>query len=157
MSMTPCGGARLRQTGRRVRLQRSARVERAAGHDQHAAGRAGDRRGPAAQGLGLLTSRRSQAATDALRNAHAAGVGGSNRAGLLIVRADSAYYTHDMVAAARRGGARFSITAKMTATVKAAIAGIGEAAGAPVHYPNATLDEDQPRRVSHAQGAQGAL
>src|SRR3954463_14206399 len=42
--------------------------------------------------------------TDALRNVHAAGVGGSNRAGLVFVRADSAYYTHDMVAAARRVG-----------------------------------------------------
>src|SRR5665811_379016 len=32
--------------------------------------------------------------------------------GLITVRADSAYYGHDVVAAARRGGARFSITAR---------------------------------------------
>jgi hypothetical protein len=91
--------------------------------------------------------------TDALRNAHAAGVGGSNRAGLVIVRADSAYYTHDMVAAARRGGARFSVTAKMTATVKTAIAGIDESAWTPIHYPHAIFDEDQQRWISDAEVA----
>jgi hypothetical protein len=92
--------------------------------------------------------------TDALRNAHAAGVGGSNRAGLVIVRADSAYYTHDMVAAARRGGARFSVTAKMTATVKTAIAGIDESVWTPIHYPQAIFDEDQQRWISDAEVAE---
>ena len=38
---------------------------------------------------------------DALACARAAGAGG-----LLMVRADSAYYGHDIVAAARRAGAR---------------------------------------------------
>jgi len=33
--------------------------------------------------------------------------------GLVTVRADSAYYGHDVIAAARRGRARFSITARM--------------------------------------------
>jgi hypothetical protein len=92
--------------------------------------------------------------TDALRTSRAAGVGGSDRAGLVIVRADSAYYTHDMVAAARRGGARFSITAKMTATVKAAIAGIDESAWTPIHYPRAIFDEDQQRWISDAEVAE---
>ncbi len=49
---------------------------------------------------------------DALACARAAGAGG-----LLIVRADSAYYSHDIIAAARRAGARFSVTARHTPTV----------------------------------------
>jgi hypothetical protein len=57
---------------------------------------------------------------DALATARRAGVGG-----LVIVRADSAYYGHDIIAAARRGGARFSVTARQTPAVITAIAGIG--------------------------------
>ena len=34
--------------------------------------------------------------------------------GTVLVRADSAYYGHDIVAAARRAGARFSVTARLT-------------------------------------------
>ena len=37
--------------------------------------------------------------------------------GLVIVRADSAYYGYDIVAACRRAGARFSVTARLTPTV----------------------------------------
>jgi hypothetical protein len=95
--------------------------------------------------------------TEALSTARAAGAGGRDRAGLVIVRADSAYYTHDMVSAARRGGARFSITAKMTAPVTAAIAGIGESAWTPIHYPNAIFDEDQQRWISDAEVAEVAF
>ena len=84
--------------------------------------------------------------TEALGTARATGAGGPDRAGLVIMRADSAYYTHDMVAAARRGGARFSITAKMTATVKAAIAGIDESAWTPIHYPRAVFDQTSSAR-----------
>jgi Transposase DDE domain group 1 len=46
--------------------------------------------------------------------------------GLVIVRADSAYYGHDVVAAIGRAGARFSVTARMNPAVTAAIAGIDE-------------------------------
>jgi hypothetical protein len=46
---------------------------------------------------------------DAVRTARRAGTSGT-----LIVRADAAYYTHNVVAAARRAGARFSLTARMT-------------------------------------------
>jgi len=59
-----------------------------------------------------------------------------------------------MVAAARRGGARFSVTAKMTATVKTAIAGIEESAWTPIHYPHAIFDEDQQRWISDAEVAE---
>jgi hypothetical protein len=92
--------------------------------------------------------------TEALTTARAVGAGGRDRTGLVIVRADSAYYTHDMVSAARRGGARFSITAKMTATIKAAIAGIEESAWTPIHYPNAIFDEAEQRWISDAEVAE---
>ena len=74
--------------------------------------------------------------------------------GLITVRADSAYYTHDVIAAARRGGARFSITARMNHTVLKAISGIKESAWVPIHYPNAIWDEDEQRLVSDAEVAE---
>jgi len=45
---------------------------------------------------------------DALATAARCGVGG-----LVILRADSAYYNHDVIAAAMRAGSRFSLTARM--------------------------------------------
>ena len=84
--------------------------------------------------------------------------GGDPRAGaLVILRADSAYYGHDVIAAARRHGARFSVTARMTATVKAAIAGISEDSWTPIHYPNAIWDADEQRLVSDAEVAEVAF
>ena len=74
--------------------------------------------------------------------------------GLVTVRADSAYYGHDVIAAARRGGARFSITARMNPTVVKAISGIEESAWVPIHYPNAIWDEDEQRLVSDAEVAE---
>ena len=49
-------------------------------------------------------------------------------AGLVLVRADSAYYGYDIIAACRRAGARFSITARLTPTVVKAITSIDEQA-----------------------------
>ena len=46
--------------------------------------------------------------------------------GLVIVRADSAYFRHDVIAAATAGGARFSVTARMNKAVVRAITGIEE-------------------------------
>jgi len=74
--------------------------------------------------------------------------------GLVTVRADSAYYGHDVIAAARRGGARFSITARINPTVVKAISGIAESAWIPIHYPNAIWDEDEQRLVSDAEVAE---
>jgi len=74
--------------------------------------------------------------------------------GLVTVRADSAYYGHDVIAAARRGGARFSITVRMNRTVVTAISGIAESAWTPIHYPNAIWDEDEQRLVSDAEVAE---
>jgi len=41
-------------------------------------------------------------------------VGRAGAAGLVLVRADSAYYGHVIIAACQRAGARFSITARLT-------------------------------------------
>ncbi len=86
---------------------------------------------------------------DALATARRAGA-----TGLLIVRADSAYYGHDIITAARRAGARFSITARHTATVTRAITTIGEDGWTPIRYPNAIYDEDEQRWVSDAEVAE---
>jgi len=91
---------------------------------------------------------------DALATARAAGAGGPGGAGLVIVRADSAYYNHDVIAAARRGGARFSITARMDPAVRRAIASIGEDAWTAIHYPNAVWDEAEQRLISDAEIAE---
>ena len=56
---------------------------------------------------------------DAIRTTRRCGVGG-----LVVLRADSAYYNADVIAAARRHRAHFSITARKTRAVTAAIASI---------------------------------
>ena len=90
---------------------------------------------------------------DALVTAKAAGA--DPRTGsLVIVRADSAYYGADVVAAARRHKARFSVTARMTPTVKTAIAAIPEDAWTAIHYPNAFVDPDTGDLISDAEVAE---
>ena len=89
---------------------------------------------------------------DALVTAKACGAGG-----LVTVRADSAYYTHDTIAAARRGGARFSITVRINSAVIKAISGIQESAWTPIRYPNAIWDEDEQRFISDAEVAEVAF
>jgi hypothetical protein len=75
--------------------------------------------------------------TDALFTARRAGA-----VGLLLVRADSAYYGHEIVASCRRAGARFSITARLTPSVVTAITSIDEQSWTPIRYPHAIFDED---------------
>lgn len=72
----------------------------------------------------------------------------------MIVRADSAYYNRDVIAAARRAGARFSVTARMDPAVRKAIAGIDDAAWTPIRYPNAVWDEAEQRWISDAEVAE---
>jgi len=56
---------------------------------------------------------------------HAAqGAGAGRNGGLIVTRGDSAFYSHAVVAAARRAGACFSITARQNQSVQAAIATI---------------------------------
>src|SRR3954452_17974617 len=75
-------------------------------------------------------------------------------AGLVILRADSPYYGYDIIAACRRAGARFSVTARLTSSVVKAIAGIDEQAWTPIRYPNAIYDEEEQRWVSDAEVAE---
>ncbi len=86
---------------------------------------------------------------DAVRAARAAGA-----SGLIVVRADSAFYGYPVVAAARRAGARFSITARMTPSVAAAITSIDDDAWTPIRYPEAIWDDEQQRWVSDAEVAE---
>lgn len=89
---------------------------------------------------------------DALRTARASGA-----TGLVIVRADSAYYNQTVIAAVGRGGARFSITARKDRAVAAAIAAIEEGAWTAIRYPQAVLDADTGQWVSDAEVAEVAF
>src|SRR4051812_41316821 len=87
--------------------------------------------------------------TDALVTARKAGATGT-----VTMRADSAYYNRHVVAAARRGGAHFSITARMDPAVRRAIASIGEDAWVTIKYPNAIWDDEEGRWISDAEVAE---
>jgi hypothetical protein len=87
-----------------------------------------------ARGAGKLVA-------EALTTARACGAGGPDRSGLVLARGDSAYYAHDVVAAVRRGGAHFSITARMNPAVVKAIAAIDDDSWTPIRYPQAIWDE----------------
>jgi len=86
---------------------------------------------------------------DALGTARRAGA-----SGLVIVRADSAYYAAAIVATARRAGARFSVTVRHTPTVLAAIAAIDSGAWTPIRYRHAVWDEQEGRWISDAEVAE---
>jgi hypothetical protein len=90
---------------------------------------------------------------DTLATAKAAGADPAAGA-LVTVRTDSAFYGYEVVAAARRAGARFSVTARMTKTVAAAIAGIADGAWTPIHYPDAFTDPDTGELISDAEVAE---
>jgi Transposase DDE domain group 1 len=91
---------------------------------------------------------------EALGTARACGAGGPSGDGLVIARADSAFYNHAVVAAARRGGARFSITARMDAAVKKAIGSIDADAWTPIRYPQAIWDTEGQCWISDAEVAE---
>jgi hypothetical protein len=86
---------------------------------------------------------------DALVTAKAAGA-----SGLRVLRADSAFYRHDVIAACRRHRTHFSITARQDPAVRKAIATIDAGAWATIKYPNAIYDEDQQRWISDAEVAE---
>ena len=92
-----------------------------------------------ARGAGSLVA-------EAINTAREAGV-----TGLIVVRADSAYYAGAFVAACRRNGARFSVTVRMDPKVKRAIAAIPDQAWTAIKYPNAIYDEQTGEWISDAQ------
>ena len=88
-------------------------------------------------------------AAEAIGTARAAGC-----SGLIVVRADSSYYSAAFCGAVRRGGARFSVTVNMDPKVTAAIATIPEQAWTPIRYPRAIWDDQIRCWVSDAQVAE---
>jgi len=86
---------------------------------------------------------------DALVTATAAGA-----TGVRVLRADSAFYGHEVIAAALRHHSCFSITARQDRAVRKAITTIGDDAWTTIKYTNAVFDEDQQRWISDAQVAE---
>jgi hypothetical protein len=74
--------------------------------------------------------------------------------GMLVVRMDSAFYGSPAVGAARRAGARFSVTVRTDPKIRAAIAAIPGDAWTPVRYPRAIWDDQLGRWVSDAEIAE---
>lgn len=85
----------------------------------------------------------------AITTARAAGV-----TGRILARADSAYYGHAFVGTALRHKTWFSVTARMTPSVTAAITSIDADAWQTIKYPNAVYDEAEQRWVSDAEVAE---
>ncbi len=93
--------------------------------------------------------RRGRLVADAITTTRSCGVGG-----LMVLRADSAYYNHDVIAAARRHRTHFSITARKDRAVTAAIGEIPDDAWTTIHYPRAVFDDQLGQWVSDAGVAQ---
>ena len=72
----------------------------------------------------------------------------------MLLRADSAFYGHAVVAAAVQAGAEVSVTVRLDAKVKAAIAAIPEDAWTTIAYPNAVFDEQTGQWISRAEVAE---
>jgi hypothetical protein len=74
--------------------------------------------------------------------------------GIVVVRADSAFYSSAFTGAVRAAGAFFSVTVQMNSHVQAAIAGIPQGAWVPIQYPRAVWDDQLGRWVSDAEVAE---
>ncbi len=71
----------------------------------------------------------------------------------VLVRADSAFYSHAMVSAVMQTGAQVSITVRMDPAVKRALASISDQAWTPIRYTDAIYDEITGSWVSRAEVA----
>lgn len=74
--------------------------------------------------------------------------------GMILVRADSAFFSAKVIMAIRAAGALFSITVGNTKTVRAAIAAIPQTAWTPIKYRDAIWDQDEARWISEAEIAE---
>jgi hypothetical protein len=79
---------------------------------------------------------------------------GTGCTGMLVVRADSAFYSAAFTGAVRAAGAFFSVTVQMNPHVQAAIAAISENAWTPIQYPRAAWDDQLACWVSDAEVAE---
>jgi Transposase DDE domain group 1 len=89
-------------------------------------------------------------ATDALALIRRSSLAGRD----VLLRADSAFYSHTLVAAVLKAGAEVSITVRMDAAVKRAIAGLAEDGWTTIKYPDAVYDETTGSWISKAQVAE---
>ena len=74
--------------------------------------------------------------------------------GMIIVRMDSAFYNAAVIGTVRAGGARFSVTVPMNASIRAAIAAIPEEDWTPIRYPQAVWDDQLDAWTSDAEVAE---
>lgn len=76
--------------------------------------------------------------------------------GVLVLRGDAKFFTAEICAAARRAKALVSLTTGSNLAVTSAIAAYDAAGGAwaPIHYPNAFVDEETGELISDAEVAQ---
>ncbi|MCY0947903.1 IS1380 family transposase [Streptomyces antarcticus] len=72
----------------------------------------------------------------------------------IVVRADSAYFSHKVVAACRQAGARFSLAVAVTKTIRAAIETVPADAWTPIKYTDAIWDDEEQRWISDAEIAE---
>jgi hypothetical protein len=75
----------------------------------------------------------------------------------VLVRMDSAFFGGPAVRAVLAGGADVSVTVRLTATIKAAIAGIEDTAWTPIEYTDAIRDETTGTWISRAEVAEIAF
>ncbi len=108
----------------------------------------------------IAATRLRKGATNSVRGAAKlladtlATAGRAGAAGLVLVRADSAFYGHDIIMTCRRADARFSVTARQTPAVSRAIAAIGVEAWTPIRYRHAIFDDAEQRWISDAEVAE---
>ncbi|MBR7839671.1 IS1380 family transposase [Actinospica durhamensis] len=102
------------------------------------------RKGSAGSGKGADTL-----VAEAIRALREAGV-----TAMILVRADSAFFSAKLVKAIRAAGACYSITVANTKTIRAAISQIPETAWKPIKYRNAVWDQDEGRWISEAEIAE---
>jgi hypothetical protein len=89
-------------------------------------------------------------ATDTLALIRRSQLAGRN----VLLRADSAFYSHALVTAVLKAGAEVSITVRMDPAVKRAITAIGEGAWTTINYTDAIYDETTGTWISQAQVAE---
>jgi hypothetical protein len=71
--------------------------------------------------------------------------------GTIVVRLDSAFCNAAVIGAVRRGGAFFSVTAPLNASIRAAIAAIPDDAWTAIRYPRAIWDDQLGAWISDAE------
>jgi hypothetical protein len=98
------------------------------------------------------SSRYSSTASPRLIRAGTARAAGCT--GILVARADSAFYSPAFTGAVRRAGAFFPVTVRIDPKVRAAIAAIPRGARTPIRYPRAIWDDQPGGWISDAEAAE---